>query len=309
LGNWIDHIKAKIIPPRRPSKMSQDEIAAELATLFTVSLLTDFDVDSVFAGKPAEDTFEYVIKFAMEVSLLIGGKPTSLPHSYASFMLYRICTVAGSVTEIYRRHEREPLTTLDYSSIAVLCRTIVDASVMYWYLTETVNDDEWAFRLAVLNVHDAASRVRLFKGLNSEEADNQRANLDALKIKLSTLALFTSRSEEEKAKLLSGQTMYVNGMRSLLKDMNIGKIYFDGLYNYLSAHVHLTPLSYFRMRQGDIDDVIFARGFMQLCLYEASRMVVRVALREIEISKITAEIDPMLLVEMKGFSAPAMGDK
>jgi hypothetical protein len=207
----------------------------------------------------------------------------------------------------YRRHEREPLTTLDYSSIAVLCRTIVDASVMYWYLTEEISDDEWAFRSAVLNVHDSASRVRLFKGIDPEEAEIQRTNLDTQKKALSGLTLFNARPDEEKSKLLSGQTMYVNGMRSLLKNMNVGKVYFDGLYNYLSAHVHLTPLSYFRLREGSAEEVSFSRGFMQLCLYEASRMTVRVALREIEISKLTDKIEPKLIEQMKEFAAEPMG--
>jgi hypothetical protein len=122
--------------------MSDDQIAAEMATLLAapysrdnqrrVALLMGFDSDLVFGDRSGEDTFEQVIKFAMQVSLSISGEETTLRHSYASYMLYRICTVAGSVTELYNRHEGEPLTTLDYSSIAVLCRTIIDASAQYF---------------------------------------------------------------------------------------------------------------------------------------------------------------------------------
>jgi Family of unknown function (DUF5677) len=316
LGNWIAHIKPSVQPPH-PSKMSAEQITADLASLLAapysrenqrrVALLMGFDSDLIFGAQPGEDTFEQVVALTMQVSLLIAGEKTTIRHSYASYMLYRICTVATSVTELYLRHEREPLTTLDYSSIAVLCRTIIDASIMYWYLTEEITDDEWNFRLAVLNVHDSASRVRLFKGIDPNEAETQRANLVAKKNALSDLALFNARTEEEKAKLLSGQTMYVNGMRSLLKSMNVGKVYFDGLYNYLSAHVHLAPLSYFRLRQGSAEEVTFARGFMQLCLYEASRMVVRVALREITISALTEKIDSALIAQMKEFEADPVG--
>lgn len=297
--------------------MSQDEIAAELGNVWAkpysrknqrrAALLLDFDGDSEFAGEPAEDVFERIVGFAMLISMTIEGKPTTVQHSYASMMLYRICTIGSTITDVYQQHEKSPHATLDYGSIAVLCRTILDASIMYWYLTEIVDDGEWAFRLAVLKVHDSASRVRLFKGLNPDEAEKQRKNLAVLKADLTKIPIFKARCEEEQRKLLSGQTLYVNGMRAMLKNMNIGKQYFDGFYNYLSAHVHLTPLSYFRARPGSTDDIIFARGFMQLCLYEAARIIVRVGLRETEVSQIEADLDVEQLKIMRRFGASAMG--
>jgi hypothetical protein len=307
--------KAKSLP--HPSTMSAEQIAAELDGMFAgpysqsaqrrIALLTGFDSNLTFGDQCGEDTFENVIGLAMQVSLLIVGQPTDLQHSYASYMLFRICTVGASITELYRRHEREPMTTLDYSSIAVLCRTIFDASIMYRYLTEEVSDEEWILRRAVLGVHDYASRVRLFKAIDPAEAENQRSTLDAEKAKLSELPLFKARSSEEQSKLLSGQIMYVNGMRSLLKSMNVGKVYYDGLYNYLSSHVHLTPLSYFRVRQGSIQDRAFSWGFMGLCLREASRMAIRVVLREIELSKLTDKLDPAVMQDMTKFAEAPMG--
>lgn len=135
----------------------------------------------------------------MKVSLLIAGAKTTVQHSYASYMIYRVCVVAASITEIYSRHEREPLTTLDYSSIAVLSRTIFDATIMHRYLSEKVPADEWTFRLAVVNVHDSASRLRLFKGIDpaGTEEETQRVNLEARKKTLSDLMLFKNRSEEQ----------------------------------------------------------------------------------------------------------------
>jgi hypothetical protein len=151
--------------------MSSNEIANELGKVLAkpysrrnqrrAALLLDFDGGGEFPGLPAEDVFENVISFAMLVSLLIAGKPTTVQHSYASMMLYRICIIASSITNVYRQHEQSPEATLDYGSIAVLCRTLLDASLMFWYLTESVSEDEWTFRLAVLQVHDSASRVRL----------------------------------------------------------------------------------------------------------------------------------------------------
>jgi hypothetical protein len=185
--DWIERQIDWIRPLRHPSTMSSDEIASELGRVWAkpysrrnqrrAALLLDFDGKAEFSGLPSEDIFETVVGFAMRTSLLIGGKPTTVQHSYASMMLYRICIISSSITGIYQQHERAPEATLDYGSIAVLCRTLFDASIMYWYLTEAISDEEWAFRLAVLRVHDTASRVRLFKGLNPDEAESQRNNL------------------------------------------------------------------------------------------------------------------------------------
>jgi hypothetical protein len=63
-----------------------------------------------------------------------------------------------SAQALFRNHEAGKLPTLDHSSIAVLSRTIIETSIMYWYLTEEVNEEEWAFRLQVMKIHDAAAR-------------------------------------------------------------------------------------------------------------------------------------------------------
>jgi hypothetical protein len=46
--------------------------------------------------------------------------------------------------------------------------------------------------------------------------------------------------------MYGGETIYVNGMRSIVESMNFDEEYFDSVYNYLSAYVHSTPLSHFR---------------------------------------------------------------
>lgn len=309
----IERLVDTIHPAIHPSKMTPEEIQNELAAVWAkpysrkdqrrAALLLGFDSKEQFGAEPSEEVFERVIGFTMLVSLSIRGRPTTKAHELASMMLYRICVIGRTITAIYESHQASPEQSLDYGSIAVLCRTLFDASIMYFYLTEDVTADEWAFRLAVLKVHDTASRVRLFKAYGEEEAEDQRQHLTRLKEELSKLPLFQARNQDEQTKLLSGQQLYVNGMRSLLRSMDIGHRHFDGLYNYLFAHVHLSPLSYFRARTSadNAMDIVFARGFMQLCLHEAAQFVVRVALREIELSKLEGIIGETGIEQMKAF--------
>jgi hypothetical protein len=47
---------------------------------------------------------------------------------------------------------------------------------------------------------------------------------------------------------------------------------------------------------------------MQLCLFEASRVVVRVALREIELSELEGSIEESVVEKMRRFAANPMGE-
>lgn len=85
---------------------------------------------------------------------------------------------------------------------------------------------------------------------------------------------------EQQKKLYGGQTIYVNGMRSVVESMNFDEDYFDSVYSYLSSYVHSSPLSYFR--DGDYHDfnqVFWRRTFTGYALHHAWIMMVRVGLR------------------------------
>lgn len=239
---------------------------------------------------------------------LISSKITALPmtvsHSLASGMLGKICITAMSVQALYRGHENKRLPFLDHSSIAVLCRAIIETSIMYWYLMEEVSEDEWEFRLRVMKIHDAASRVRLFKPVIANEADNQRAVLQALRIKLAAMPLFQKRTAQQQKKLSGGEVIYVNGMRSVVESMNFDETYFDSVYNYLSTYVHSTPLSYFR--DGDYHDFnqeFWRRSFTGYALHHAWVMMVRVGLREMEASSLESHFDAELVKEVRRMAA------
>jgi len=252
--------------------------------------------------RAAEENFEGVMMFLSIISSKIVGLPMSAGHSLGTAILGKICVTAMSIQDLFRGHEAGRLPFMDHSSIAVLSRTIIDSSIMYWYLTEEVSEEEWDFRYKVMQIHDIAARVRLFKGLISEEADEQRARLKSLRDELKEMPLFRKRREEEPDKLRGGQQLYVNGMRSVLASMNYDERYYDGVYNYLSAYVHSMPLSYFRDKDG-FEQTFWQRTFAQYALHHAWVMMVRVALREVELSGLESQFDAELLSEFRAMAA------
>jgi len=238
-----------------------------------------------------EEHFENGLTMLCAVRLKIIDKPMTLARTYATAVLSKICLTATSIEALYRNHEAGTLPTLDHSSIAILCRTIIEAGIMYWYLTEEVSEEEWKFRLQVLKIHDAAARVRFWKPLMPDEVDKERAALKQLREELKALPPLERYAEQAQNKLAGGQTVYVDGMRAVVRAMNIDEEYYDGIYNYLSAQAHASPISYFRDSDDPATQVVWSRGFSQYCLHHARQMILRVALRQIKLSGLEKEFD------------------
>jgi hypothetical protein len=177
---------------------------------------------------------------------------------------------------------------------------------MYWYFIENVTGEEWHFRLQVMKIHDAASRVRLFKGLIPATADVQRTRLKKLRDELENMPLFKRLPEHQRTRLRAGEVIYVNGMRSIVDSMNFDEGYYDGVYNYLSAHVHSTPISYINDTD-DFEQILWQRTFSQYALHHAWTMMIRVALREICVSMLEKQFDTELLNELRRMSALKVG--
>ena len=132
----------------------------------------------------SEEHFERMIMLLSLISSRVAGLDMPLNYSLATGVLGRICVSATSVQSLFRGYEERRLPFLDHVSIAVLCRSIIESSIMYWYLMEEVSEEEWSFRYQVLKIHDMASRVRFFKTLVGDVADNQRAVLRSLREEL-----------------------------------------------------------------------------------------------------------------------------
>ena len=58
-------------------------------------------------------------------------------------------------------------------------------------------------------------------------------------------SVFKAADPDQQKRLLSGQQLYVGGFRSTLKLVDLDEEYFDGMYAYLSAQVHITPSSFY----------------------------------------------------------------
>ena len=80
--------------------------------------------------------------------------------------------------------------------------------------------------------------------------------------------------------------------------MNFDQRYYDGMYHYLCAYTNALPFSYFRDKE-DFDQTFWQRTFAQYALHNAWVMMVRVALREVDLSNLENEFDAEALKEFR----------
>ncbi len=186
--------------------------------------------------------------FANHVSMNLAGLPTTKNGELASMVFAKSCAHARSIGAIAIE---SPM--FDHHAIMSLARMILEASTMIAYLLDPVDEEQQRFRYTVLKLHDTVNRLKLLRGFGAE-ADDLRRGRDELKLEIVSSSAFSELAEDRKKRVLSGEEIYVIGMRAVSKKiMGWNEENFSSVYAYLSAHAHSSPMSYMRMREHEID--------------------------------------------------------
>jgi hypothetical protein len=95
---------------------------------------------------------------------------------------------------------------------------ILEGTTFYFYLQEGVSDSEWNCRLLVLRLHDTINRIKLFRGLQSEDqyADFSKGR-EELKAELRNDPFFRKLDKTQRDRLLTGEAFYIGGMNAAAK--------------------------------------------------------------------------------------------
>ncbi len=198
--------------------------------------------------KKEKKRFVAAVKIAIAVSKAAAGRKLGGDIVMASFVFTRMCVAADTLLYVLQRdigNSKEQ--TLDHYSVGVRARNIIETALMFHYLSEGgVSDENWELRRAILNLHDATLKVRLFKGLGGEDQYKKcKTEMQEIRKSLQEHPAFKAIDADRQKKLLSGQELYVGGFRSTLKLVEFDEGYFDGMYAYLSSQVHISPSSFY----------------------------------------------------------------
>jgi len=121
--------------------------------------------------KKEKKRFGTAVQIAILVSKAAAGREPGGNIVMASYVFTRMCVAADTLLYVLRRdigNSKE--LTLDHYSIGVMARNVIESALMFHYLSEDgVSEEDWQLRRAVLNLHDATLKVRLWKGYKSDE--------------------------------------------------------------------------------------------------------------------------------------------
>lgn len=181
------------------------------------------------------------------VSAAQTGLPTDKRGELASMVFGKMCATVRSMGAIAKSSMH------DHSGLLSLARIILEASTMTAYLMQTVSQEEWDARYLVLKLHDTAARIRIMKGFDGH-ADDLRAGMRELKEELGANVFYKALPSEKRERLMRCNDPFVSSFRRVSKEaMGWSDNRLDGVYAYISSHVHSSPVSFFRMRHHGVD--------------------------------------------------------
>lgn len=154
--------------------------------------------------------------------------------------------------------ETDDASFLDHYSLATLSRTVIDSSIMVHYLSEPkLNALEWEIRRNVIYLHDANNRKRFLRyamklvNFPPDEVSENLKEDDKQKIIgiIKNCGAELGYSSDKVNRLLSGQHVFIDGLRGAVREADLDLGQFEFSYTYLSNHVHSHPVSYIRAKQ------------------------------------------------------------
>jgi|GEM_PF-5819313 len=195
------------------------------------------------------EAFKHVLGRAQKISYTMHGTRTDTMGSWASGILFRICVQGDSIKNILRYNDY-----LDHFSIAVVVRSIIEAALMLFYVSETgLSEEQRKLRRDVLFLSDCHTRLRMFKALgDNDEAEKGRTIADELKERISSNPEFAKLQKDERTKIMRGLSAYVGGVRGVIRTAGLSTEWYDSIYVPLSSFTHSTTYSFMDMTERKI---------------------------------------------------------
>lgn len=241
--------------------------------------------------------FDEAVLEARRVSQAAAGRQTNARPYWASVLFTRLCTFSVTLLGLAPRSRFAPkhFEHFDCASCFTVARNVVDAYLIFYYLcVEAVTDDEWRYRLALVQLNDCLSRQALFRDLGhgDDKLRGFAAQAAELRNRISELPPFKVLPENQQRHRLRGDTPMYLSQDEVLGRMGADRAHFRVLYRLVSAHVHSLPLGFYRMgerQQGRGTESDLEKRYTELALEIADWPLRRATA---EMSQIFPDIPP-----------------
>lgn len=181
-----------------------------------------------------------------------GIRSETAQHYWASVLLTRMVVTAMSIHVL--TPELQPDAHWDFSAVASITRNLAECYLFFYFLcADNVPRVEKDARIILLNLHDSASRRRLFGELGEPDDDAETAAAkaevhDDLIRKFNANAYLSSLPEKRQKELIRGEkTPFVQD--DIIERTNMDKRNFRFLYRLFSNHTHTGTVAFYRMAE------------------------------------------------------------
>jgi len=184
--------------------------------------------------------------------------------------------------------------------------------MFHYLMQDDVSNDEWSLRGKILYLHDVVLKLRLFKSIDAaKQYEKFRQAMAELRDEIKESPAFKGLDAKRQEKILAGHELYLSGLRSTLKLVDIDSDYFDGMYAYLSTQVHISPSSFFEMdkRISFSTPANYQYYFAAYALSHTRMLLLRASIRLVESDPaLGAKIEADSLHSMKELAGVPFGD-
>ena len=194
-----------------------------------------------------------LIKGAFQLSVWLTKLTGDARKQIASILFAKISLCALSITKLLppdakphvaQQIERERFC--DVSSIASLCRNLIEASNrLFYFAVEQISEDEAKMRLQIYEYYGVCAQKAILKFLNgSEETLNELGDeLDRLKAEFEASAVFQKLPTRIRRRILDGKQGEALSQPEIAKRRGRSEQAFRADYKYLSSHIHSDAFS------------------------------------------------------------------
>jgi hypothetical protein len=158
-----------------------------------------------------------------------------------------------------------------FGALAGHARALLDGFLLFSYLIEPPESEaELKVRINVMHLNDCTRRIELFTKMGFlEDVPGFEKQRTELRERLNGNQYFKTLPAATQKNCLNGRFLMIDDRDKIFAKVGFDKGQFDGLYDLWSQHLHILPLSFYRMEpegrgsglENDTD-----RGYMEQAL-------------------------------------------
>lgn len=201
--------------------------------------------------KAALEKFDAALCEAISVGQASAGRLPPANVGYASYVFTQMCGAATSMIRAtpLNRWVRSDSEDWRFGAIAGHARSLLDGFLLFNYLMAPIQSEaELKARINVMHLNDCTRRIELLKNLGVAEdiegLEKQRAELQE---RLLGNEYFNSLPPSVQKNCKNGRFLTIDTRDEMLAKVGFEKGQFDAIYDLWSQHVHILPLSFYRI--------------------------------------------------------------